>query len=208
MKAHINNTAPNLVTYIELNQRHGVGYQARMVMSDADGVMIESVLDTEPFTLDEAVAGTIAAIEEINTAQGYDYKPEQVIRIVQDGIDANKSREFSTAKLARDIETGTFELCHENKPDVMHKEELVFTGRGTVLCTYFAWLDDELPKALEAMKRYCQYLALHGYGKGASDIWAELEALDKDAGADWIRLTYGCYVHDDAALISFIMPNI
>lgn len=76
---------PAMVTIIEFNERYGTGYQARMVM---DGIL-SSVLDSEPFSLEDALAGTVNAIETLNRETGYNYKPWEVISIAQDAIERN-----------------------------------------------------------------------------------------------------------------------
>jgi len=129
MKSRISNQAPALSTYLELNQKHGYGYQARMVM---DGI-IDSVIDTEPFTLDEAYSGATFAIEEINKETGYNYDPHKVIRITGGATDGNKSRDFTTARVARDIERGRGGLSYPAGHDytikaIDGKEEQLLSG--------------------------------------------------------------------------------
>ncbi|WFD09967.1 hypothetical protein [Tepidibacter hydrothermalis] len=85
------------------------------------------------------------------------------------------------------------------------KEEVVFTGRGAMLLVYFSWIDDKMPKAYESLKRYCQYLASHGYGNGATKILSELERKSKDEGADWIKSSYDEFVKNDNGLINYVL---
>ena len=209
MKSRISNQAPALSTYIELNQKHGYGYQARMVM---DGI-IDSVIDTEPFTLDEAYSGATLAIEEINKETGYNYDPQKVIRIAGNAIEGNKSRDFTTARVARDIERGRGELTHPAGHDytikaIDGKEEELLSGRGVVLVTFLSWRDEKMPKAHEALRRYCEYLALHGYGSGASDMLVELDGMDTERAVSWIKATYGKYVKDNLALLRHVLPGV
>ena len=199
----------SLITYLELNQKHGHGYQARLIMNG----VIDSVIDDEPFTLDEAYSGAVFAIEEINKESGYNYDPYKVITIRGDAIEGNKRHDFTTARVARDIEQGRGELTTPfatdyTKKEIDGKEEICFTGRGAVLMTFFAWRDDKLPKAREALRRYCEYLAMHGYGGGTSAILAEIDGMDKDRGANWIKATYGKYVEDDLSLMRHVIPGM
>lgn len=85
MKANYRNRQPDLKTYIEFNQRFGKGYQARLVMAG----VIDSVLDTEPFTIEGCTAGLVSAVEEINLHTGYTYKPREVMEIRVDALKAN-----------------------------------------------------------------------------------------------------------------------
>lgn len=39
----------------------------------------------------------------------------------------------------------------------------------------------------------------------ARKVLAELEGLDKNRAVEWIRRTYARHVHDDAALIGYLL---
>lgn len=203
MKAHI--AQPKLETIFELNQRYGHGYQARMVM---EGVF-ESVLDDEPYTLYDVGSGTAMALREIEKETGYHYEMHEVVRITDEALRVNKDTDLASARIFRDIESGGGEYARE-RHDVTTamvdgKEEEVISARGVVLISYFSWLDDHMPKAREALHRYCEYLAMHGYGAGASEILENLLGMDKDNATKWIKETFGKYVNDDAAIIQYIM---
>jgi len=68
-----------------------------------------------------------------------------------------------------------------------------------------SWRGDKKPKAYEALRRYCQYLAMHGYGANASTILNDLEQMDNDRAAAWIKETYGRFIKDDRSLISHVL---
>lgn len=87
------------------------------------------------------------------------------------------------------------------------KEELVLSGRGVILFAYSAWMDDRMTRARDVLVRYCQYLAMHRYNGGATKALAELDALDKNDGAEWIRKTYARYISSDTSVIGYVMPN-
>lgn len=206
IKANTQKHIPELITYLEPNEKCGRGWQARQVIDGVSGVP----LDYEPFTLGE-VTGLIAdALDTINKETGYNYKVHEVVRITQEGLDANKATDFTAARVLKDMADGTHVLTRPHEVDmewqeVDGKREPCFTGRGVVLMAYFSWVDDNLPKAAEAVRRYCQYLALHGYGKGASAIWEDVGAMSKDDGAEWIRNTYAQYVKDARTLVDMMM---
>lgn len=199
MKARMKKKAPPLKTIVELNQKYGIGYQARMVMGD-----MESVFDSEPYTLYDIGESVSAALDEINEKGGYNYKLHEVIQITHEALDANKGRDLASMKFYQSLDNGGNGFLAPAQ-DIGDGEEILLTGRGTVLCIYFSWVDDRLPKAHEALKRYCEYLAFHGYGKGAGEILDEIDSLNKDDGAEWIKSTYEKYVTDDAGLIKYIM---
>ena len=206
MKANTQKHIPELLTYLEPNEKYGHGWQARQVI---DGIPGEP-LDYEPFTLGEVTGLVADAVEIINKETGHNYQVHEVVRITQEGLDANKATDFTAARVLKDMEDGTHALTRPHEVDVEWqevdgKQEPCFTGRGVVLTAYFSWVDDELPKAGEALRRYCQYLAMHNYGKGATAIWQEINDMDKDAGTEWIKSTYARFVKDTRTLVNMMM---
>ena len=191
----------NLNVYIELNQKYGYGFQARLVL---DGI-VDSVIDVNPFTLDEVLSGATYAVEEINRETGNNYDPHNCIKIAGTSIEANKGSDFTTARVARDIRQGKGELVSPIRTD--DGDEIVLTGRGVILVSYFAWMDDNMPNARRVLTRYCEYLASHGYGAGAKEIMAELDRKNKDSGADWIKTSYDQYITDDVDVIQYVMQD-
>lgn len=203
MKAYLNKKDTPMKAVLELNKKFGKGYQGHLIMGPLD-----SVIDCEPFTLYEAAQGMKMAIDEINKSTGSHYELQKVMSITDEALRANKDRDFASAKVLHDIDSGTMKYTIPETYDYKHaeidgKDEVLFTGRGTVLLTYFSWLDDKTPKAKECLKRYCEYLALHGGGP-ATPLFNSLLKMDKDSGADWIKATYGRYILDDGALIQYI----
>jgi len=202
------NKQPALISYIEHNQKYGHGYQGRLVM---DGV-IDSVVDDEPFTLDEVYSGMVSAIEEINKARGYNYDPYTVIRITGAAVKANKKHDFASARIARDMQEGKGELVVPlpDKPDICYTEvdgqqEAVLSGRGVILMIYNAMCDmPKNPFAVHAMLRYCNYLTLHGYGKPTHVIFSDIMKKDKESARNWITATYARYVSSEADLINYV----
>lgn len=211
MKARIKQQ-PKMAAYLELNQKFGYGYQGRLVLG-MGGEVTESVLDKEPYELADAYAGMYGALEDIKKREGYKYKSHELIHITDEAIQANKSRDFTTAKLAADIAEGKGKISvpygeDYRKEMIDGKEEVLFTGRGTMLTVFFMWHDDKIEKAKEGLKRYCEYLAMQRYGGTATEIFAELEGKDKDNGVSWIKATYGKYVKNDAELIAYVLPKL
>lgn len=204
MKAHVKRESsgnqPDLRVILEKNRKFGKGYQAHMIM---EGI-IDSVLDSEPFTLQEAYQGAVWATEEINKQEGYRYNPREIIAIAEDALEANKMNDFTSALILKDVKK------EAESPDAKYatidgKEEVMISGRGAVLLAFFGWRDENNQKAAQSVRRYCEYLALHGYAKGASVIFNQLEGMNKDVGAEWIKTTYREYVKDDREVISYVM---
>lgn len=190
---------------LELNQRHGRGFQVRLVHGP-----VNKVYDQEPMNLYQAGAYADKLLEELNQELGTDYKPQQVFRVPGDALEANAGTDFTAARMLQDIKSGAFELSVPAGPDVTEmvldgKKELMLSGRGVVLFYYSAWKDDGNEKALVGLRRYCEYIAAHGYRDGATKALAELKGLDKDDAAEWIRRTYARHVHDDKALMQYVI---
>ena len=85
------------------------------------------------------------------------------------------------------------------------KEEMLLSGRGAILFTFYSWRNDKMPLAKSALQKYCEYLALRRYGKSSKEILRELESMDQDNGAEWIKTTYEMYVGNDADLVNYVM---
>ncbi|NCE63599.1 hypothetical protein D1159_03155 [Pseudoflavonifractor sp. 524-17] len=195
--------------YMELNRRHGRGFQLRVVYGP-----MNKVYDKEPWTMYEAGAAAGTLLEILNKELGASYQTHQVLRVTQEALEVNsKAGDFAAVRMMHDINSGEYELSTPDTTDctkvvIDGKEEIAFTGRGTVLITYFTWLDDKNQKAREALQRYCEYIAAHGFKGGATKALAELDSLNKDHAVEWIRKTYARHVHDDEALIQFVMGQL
>lgn len=86
-------------------------------------------------------------------------------------------------------------------------DEFRFNALGAITIAFFAWREEHSSRAYEVLQRYCKYLAL-GYGRGAGSILAELDAMDNDAGKDWIKETYNKYVQDEAAFLQYVFGGM
>lgn len=192
--------------YLEFNQRFGTGYQIRVIHGP-----MNKVYDQEPLNMYEAGACAGTLLEMLNKEFGTQYEPHQVLRVTEEAMAANaKAGDFASARMLQDVKSGNYELSVPGGADYMKKEidgeeEICFTGRGTVLLTYFSWKVDGNERARDALLRYCQYIAAHGYKGGAMTALTELDSLDEDRAVEWIRRTYARHVHDDAALIQYVM---
>ena len=194
--------------YLELNRRFGTGYQIRVLHGPVD-----KTYDLEPYTLYDAGQCADIAVTEFNKMFGTSFKTHQVMHVTEEGLKANAGRDFASAKMLKDIQSGQFNLSTPGGQDftrgeVDGEEQCLLTGRGTILTVYFIWVEDKNPKAREGLLRYCQYIASHGYKGGATKALAELDAKDdKDAAVEWIKQSYARYVSDDAALIQFVLAQ-
>ena len=98
----------------------------------------------------------------------------------------------------------------EDNPDVREmmldgKPEVMLSARGVMLFHLSSWIEDENEKAHNGLRRYCEYITMHGYPGGASAALAELDNMGKEQGIAWIKRTFARYVQDSFALIQYVM---
>lgn len=96
------------------------------------------------------------------------------------------------------------------RPDVTEmmvdgKLETMLSARGLVLFHLYAWKVDGNEKARNGIRRYCEYVTMHGYRGGAEKAFAELADMDKVCGIAWIKRTFAKYIQDQKALIQYMM---
>lgn len=195
--------------FMELNKRYGRGFQLRVVHGP-----MNKVYDNEPWTMYEAGSAAGTLLEILNGELGTSYQPHQVLRVTHEAMEVNsKARDFAAIRILHDINSGKYELstpdgCDFKETTVDGEKQILLTGRGVVLFSYSSWLDEKMPKAREAIRHYCEYIAAHGFKGGAAKALAELDSLDKDHAVEWIKKTYARHVHDDVALIQFVMGQL
>lgn len=190
----------------ELNQRHGRGFQLRLTHGPLD-----KLYDEEPLNLYQAGASAATLLEAVNKEMGTDYKPEQVWRVANDALEPNaKLGDFGAARMLQDIKSGQYELSIPAQVDVTMmdvdgQEEAMLSARGVALFCYLTWMDEHNEKARATVRRFCEYIAAHGYKGGAAKALAELDALGKDDGAMWLKRAYARYVQDGNSCITYMM---
>lgn len=93
-------------------------------------------------------------------------------------MEANARTDFAAARMLQDIKSGMFDLSVPARPDVKEmmvggEKKMMLSGRGVVLFYYSTWKEDG--KAFDGLRRYCEYIAAHGYGGGVTKALAELK---------------------------------
>ena len=76
---------------------------------------------------------------------------------------------------------------------------------GVVLMVLHGWRTDHKEPCREALRRYCQYLAMHGYGAGSKTIWKHLAGMDNQEAAQWIETTFSRFVADPVAAVEYVL---
>jgi len=179
---------------LEPNQRFVHGLQVRVM----DGPECD-LYDDEPLTLQEAMASIREAMDGMNEEMGTAYKLTRVT-VTPDGVtDIPADRVLAVAERITAPDVREAVVDGERQP--------VVSGRGVILMAWFGWKDDELPECKDALRRYCEYISLCGYGGGASKAMAQLNAMDRKRGAHWIKRTYVKYVRDDANVVRYVLPQ-
>ena len=185
---------------IELNQKFGKGYQVRIIHGP-----INQVYDKEPMNLNEAAQCAAVALDVFKNDLGETFNPDEVISITDEALEVNRKHDIASAQFFKDIRSGAFKYCQPAPvPDVTKGEddEMLLSARGVLLFSYLTWIEEKTEPAKKFMLRYCQLLASRGYGKGATQIFREMNAMDKNSGCAWIRQTYKEYTHNDKEVIA------
>lgn len=69
--------------------------------------MVGSILDESPYTLYEAVRIAGKALDRINEQTSSEHQLYEVLWLTQDGVEANARRDIASAKLARELRSGS-----------------------------------------------------------------------------------------------------
>lgn len=99
-----------------------------------------------------------------------------------------------------------FEIGEETKEVIEDgKKKLVLSPVGMVIFYLNAWRAHGSRKAYDGLRRYCEYICLHGYRGGASKALAEMESLKAHDAAVWIGRTHSRHVKDDSAMLGYVL---
>lgn len=86
------------------------------------------------------------------------------------------------------------------------KQRKVVLRKDDILLGFlYAWMAGRDPAAYDALRRYCEYICLHGCPGFASNVIDALEDMDKWSAAAWIQQTHSKYVQDERAMIRYIL---
>jgi len=88
---------------LELNEKHGEGYQLRASLCDSDGTVRRSVVwDSQPFTLTAATFAAEQVLLEINRILDTRHELADVLSVTTEALEANRTRDpASEAKYRR-----------------------------------------------------------------------------------------------------------
>lgn len=95
-----------------------------------------------------------------------------------------------------------------SKHTMEHNGETLVSPTGVILMALRGWRTDHKRECREALERYCQYLAMHGYGKGSKAIWNALALMDDQQAREWVESTFERYVLDPIAAVEYVLGEI
>ena len=76
---------------------------------------------------------------------------------------------------------------------------------GVILLALHGWRTGRKEPCQNALRRYCEYLAMHGYGAGSTAIWEHLAGMDDREAARWIENTFKRLVADPVAAVEYVL---
>ena len=95
-----------------------------------------------------------------------------------------------------------------SKHTMEHNGETLVSPTGVIVMALHGWRVDHKQECREALERYCQYLAMHSYGKGATAIWKELALMDDQQAREWVESTFARYVSDPIAAVEYVLGEM
>lgn len=146
----------------------------------------------EAMHVSEASAGILLIIEALEK-EGFDFDYDRDVRLIayQNQLDAP---DVAMRRLKRECESPRI---LKDKEDIVESEgETYVTPRGMLKLNYLMMVDEKNPKAIIAMKKYYELLAIRKYGKTAAAIKQEVHRMDKQEASKWIERTYQRYTRD------------
>ena len=170
--------------YIEVNQKHGHGYQVHILI---DGI-VDTTMADEPFSLYDALGGAQLTLEAVNKERGTNYLLPDVLLVSREAAEAERRTDFLSAKLLRDNggSSGPWLTIRENQ-----QPEDCITACEAICLAYAAAREDHKPKENDVCMAFCRHLAAKRYGSNASELYNTLmRQPTTDMGYAWIRRAF------------------
>ena len=170
--------------YIEVNQKHGHGYQVHILI---DGI-VDTTMADEPFSLYDALGGAQLTLEAVNKERGTNYLLPDVLLVSRETAEAERRTDFLSAKLLRDNggSSGPWLTIRENQ-----QPEDCITACEAICLAYAAAREDHKPKGNDVCMAFCRHLAAKRYGSNASELYNTLMRQPTTVmGYAWIRRAF------------------
>lgn len=84
----------------------------------------------------------------------------------------------------------------------------MYSSIRVVLMALHGWRIDHKQECRGALERYCQYLAMHGYGQGSKTIWDELAALPAKQATAWVERTFEQFAPDPVTAVEYVLREM
>lgn len=79
---------------------------------------------------------------------------------------------------------------------------------GVILMALHGWRVGHKEPCREALRRYCQHLAMHGYGAGSTAIYAALSGMSDGQAERWIENTFMRFAADPVAAVEYVLGTV
>ena len=170
--------------YIEVNQKHGHGYQVHILI---DGI-VDTTMADEPFSLYDALGGAQLTLEAVNKERGTNYLLPDVLLVSREAAEAERRTDFLSAKLLRDNGGSSgpgLTIRGKQQP------EGCIAACEAICLAYAAAREDHKPKGNDVCMAFCRHLAAKRYGSNASELYNTLmRQPTTDMGYAWIRRAF------------------
>lgn len=106
------------------------------------------------------------------------------------------------------MEFAGFELGEETKEIIIGgKKKLILCPLGVLALFFNGWREHGSLKMHNGLRRYCEYICMHGYRGGATKALAELDSFSRSEAIKWIGRTYSRYIKDEYAMLDYILAR-
>lgn len=104
------------------------------------------------------------------------------------------------------MEFAGFELGEVTEEIIIDgKKKLVLCPLGVLAFFLNGWREHGSQKSHDGLRRYCEYISMHGHRGGATKALAELDGLSLSDAAAWMGRTYSRYVKDRHAMLGYVL---
>ena len=83
------------------------------------------------------------------------------------------------------------------------KTEDMISSYGVIYAAYHGWKRYKIPGCERAVKRFCQYISLHGCTGGATGLFNALNDMTDDDAIQWLKESIDKYVTDKVAMVKY-----
>ena len=176
---------------LELNGRFKTGYQIHTTSSieDGDPVDFDDTYDVKPYPLWKARMMAVKSLELYNERFGTDYQLQDVLATTMEGVRVNSRVDLDSARTFKAVrEALENESIHEEDTYAGDLYEEAKAEAIEYLTMTFAEWNETLGKDAEyELKRFCEYISMHGTSGKAQKLFYDLTGMPVEEGCNWIE---------------------